>query len=125
MLQVRVSDFRFIPRPLIQRGLKIKEKCFIRLASAFGGKGGKPPVHSGAACLHLQVEKGACSPALVVSSLRGYLVQSGVPRGCQGAAGWCAVLGRSWLSSMWCASRNTALLLKMVFLGERPLVYCV
>lgn len=48
----------------------------MRLTSAFWGEGGKAPVRSGAACLsgtaclHLQVEKGACSPALMVS-LRG------------------------------------------------------
>lgn len=48
----------------------------MRLTSAFWGEGGKAPVLSGAACLsgtaclHLQVEKGACSPALMVS-LRG------------------------------------------------------
>lgn len=76
-------------------------------AHGFWGKGRKAPVCSGAACLsgpaclHLQVEKRACSPVLVVSSFH-YMVKrvalSSLSRFVSsedtGACAWCDALQR-------------------------------
>lgn len=143
MPQGRVSDFHFIPRPLILRRLKNPNQTktkkppalFIRLALAslmtfgahgFGRRGQKPPTRSGAACLHLQVGKGACSPVLVVCPFH-YMVErvavssssrfvssedAGALLGrvwgvmpCS-AMGWCQRC--SWLPSMCCFPKHVS-----------------